>query len=280
MVKTLGPLLKKLFSVPRGAPFCQNKFCKNFLIYSESEIHLFGKRIQKISGKRVQTFRCLSCKKRYTLCTPGEFLFGKIRNEAVLEEMWKNWTSYQTLEKLHKRYGRKFGISKKGLLEIKKRMAEKLDKVLILFPENGKFIPLYIREIYVTYKKNHTTSVLFIFQGAAPVPSAVSVLGDEEKKETFIRKLASRNGDLLYIKSPNIYKNLKAKDPLNEYEAEFESYLEKLEFSKWTVARDIDGLHQNMVLLRHAIGSCHQKKIKSENLLVDRKIAELIKIKL
>lgn len=90
-------------------------------------------------------------------------------------------------------------------------MAKKLGKMLILFPENGKFIPLYIREIYVTYKKNHTTSVLFIFQGATPVPSSVSVLGDEEKKKLSFVNWHQEMGIYCILKAPIFIRILRQK---------------------------------------------------------------------
>lgn len=253
--------LKKTVEIPLGSPFCQNEKCQNFMIYSPKEIRAFGKRLQKISSKKVQTYQCLVCKKRFTIRHPMDLLKRPIRNQSVLEEMAKDWTKYQSLDDLYRKYKLKFGISKRGLIDLKDKLADKVSGNLILTnPPIEMYAQLLIREIEVFYKKGHKASVFFVFQDGKLEIATVNVCEDEKHKIEYLKLLTRVCETKVKIRSPYQYKNTEPCEPLSYIDQLFDDYLKKLDFKKWIVARNRDGLQIQMILFRFAYNNFYEQE--------------------
>lgn len=231
------------------------------MIYSPSEIRAFGKRLQKISGKKVQTYQCLVCKKRFTIRHPMDLLKRPIRNQSVLEEMAKDWIKYQSLDDLYRKYKLKFGISKRGLIDLKDQLADKVCGNLILTNPPVKMYPhMHIREIEVFYKKGHKASVFFVFLDGKLEIASVNVCDRDEHKREYLKLLTGVSETKVKIRSPYQYENTEQCEPLSYIDQLFDDYLKKLDFKKWIVARNRDGLQIQMILFRFAYNNFYEQE--------------------
>lgn len=100
----------------------------------------------------------------------------------------------------------------------------------------------------------------FVFQDGKLEIAAVNVCKDEHHKFEYLKLLTGVCETKVKITSPYQYENTEQCEPLSYIDQLFDGYLKKLDFEKWIVARNRDGLQIQMILFRFAYNNYYEQE--------------------